>query len=180
MKRFFLLLFSILPMIVAAQGHKGTVESCAPTREGKVLYSDKVEVKDSDRQEIFQSIHAWAKENYGKDVFISSVSANKNKGTLFIGSKVELLLNDSEKTIVKYKMRINCQDNGYSVEVTDISYQYSPGGEAKTKTYPAEDVIMGNGKGNTVTAIKDPVLFCNATYFFVESLFADVYDAVEN
>jgi hypothetical protein len=39
---------------------------------------------------------------------------------------------------------------------------------------------MGNGKGNTVTAIKDPVLFCNATYFFVESLFADVYDAVEN
>ena len=131
MKRFFLLLFSILPMIVAAQGHKGTVESCAPTREGKVLYSDKVEVKDSDRQEIFQAIHAWAKENYGKDVFISSVSANKNKGTLFIGSKVELLLNDSEKTIVKYKMRINCQDNGYSVEVTDISYQYSPGGEAK-------------------------------------------------
>ena len=73
MKRFFLLLFSILPMIVAAQGHKGTVESCAPTREGKVLYSDKVEVKDSDRQEIFQAIHAWAKENYGKDVFISSV-----------------------------------------------------------------------------------------------------------
>jgi len=117
MKRFFLLLFSILPMIVAAQGHKGTVESCAPTREGKVLYSDKVEVKDSDRQEIFQSIHAWAKENYGKDVFISSVSANKNKGTLFIGSKVELLLNDSEKTIVKYKMRINCQDNGYSVRL---------------------------------------------------------------
>ena len=66
MKRFFLLLFSILPMIVSAQGHKGSVESCAPTREGKVLYGDKVEVKDSDGQEIFKAIYAWEKERNGK------------------------------------------------------------------------------------------------------------------
>jgi len=74
-------------------------------------------------------------------------------------------------------MRINCKDGGYTIELSDITYQYNPEDEKKLKSYPAEDVIIGNGKGNKVTEIKDPLLFCNATYFFAESLFADVFDA---
>ena len=177
MKKIILFLFAMLPLLVLAQGHKGTVESCAPTKNSKVCYSDEIEIKEASQTDLFNSIHKWAKDNYGKDVFISSVSANKNKGTIFIGSKVELLLNDKDKTILKYKMRINCKDGGYTIELSDITYQYNPEDEKKLKSYPAEDVIIGNGKGNKVTEIKDPLLFCNATYFFVESLFADVFDA---
>lgn len=177
MKKLVLFILAMLPMIVLAQGHKGTVESCAPMKNRKVCYSDQVEIKGMSSGDLFDAIHKWAKDNYGRDVFISSVSANKNKGTVFVGSKIELLLNKTDKTIIKYKMRINCTDDGYMIEVSDISYQYNPEDETKLKTYPAEDVIAGNGKGNKVTEIKDPVLFCNATYFFVESLFADVFDA---
>ena len=59
-------------------------------------------------------------------------------------------------------------------------YQYDPQNNKKFKTYSAESVIANNGKSNTVALIKDPKLFCNATFFFVENLFADILDAVND
>ena len=172
-KKTILLLLLICPVLAMAQGHKGSVE-------GKVCYSDEVDVEGVKKGELFKAIDKWAKKNYGKDVFLSSVNSSKSKGTIFINSKVELLLNDTDKTIVKYKMRIYCHDEKYNVELTDISYQYDPNNEKKYKTYPAEDVIANNGKSNTIALIKDPLLFCNATFFFAENLFADVFSAADN
>ena len=57
---------------------------------------------------------------------------------------------------------------------------YDPQNNKKFKTYPAESVIANNGKSNTIALIKDPKLFCNATFFFVENLFADILDAVND
>lgn len=179
MKKIIILLLLICPVLVMAQGHKGSVESCAPMKEGKVCYSDDVDVAGMSKGQLFNAIDKWARKNYGKDVFLSSVVSKKSKGTIFINSKVELLLNETDKTIVKYKMRIYCYDGKYNIELTDISYQYDPNNEKKYKTYPAENVIANNGKSNTISIIKDPLLFCNATFFFAENLFGDVFDAVE-
>lgn len=179
-KKIIILLLLICPVLVMAQGHKGSVESCAPMKEGKVCYTDEVDVEGMSKNELFNAIDKWARKNYGKDVFLSSVVSKKSKGTIFINSKVELLLNDTDKTIVKYKMRIYCHDGKYNIEMTDISYQYDPNNEKKYKTYPAENVIANNGKSNTIAIIKDPLLFCNATFFFAENLFGDVFDAVED
>lgn len=177
-KKLLLLLLLICPLLAMAQGHKGSVETCAPMKEGKVCYSDEVEAEGMNKNELFNAIDKWAKKNYGKDVFLSSVTSKKGNGTVFINSKVELLLNDTDKTIVKYKMRIYCHDDKYNIEMTDISYQYDPQNEKKYKTYPAESIIANNGKSNTIAIIKDPLLFCNATYFFAENLFGEVFDAV--
>lgn len=179
-KKIIILLLLICPVLAMAQGHKGNVESCAPMKEGKVCYTDEVDVEGMSKNELFNAIDKWARKNYGKDVFLSSVVSKKSKGTIFINSKVELLLNDTDKTIVKYKMRIYCHDGKYNIEMTDISYQYDPNNEKKYKTYPAENVIANNGKSNTIAIIKDPLLFCNATFFFAENLFGDVFDAVED
>lgn len=178
-KQFIFFCLLLLPLWAAAQGHKGKVEECAPMKEGKVCYSDEVEVEDKNQTELFEAISKWAKKSYGKDYFLSNVVANKSKGTVSINSKVELLLNDTDKTIVKYKMRIYCFDERYTVEVSNIVYQYDPENNKKYKTYPAENVIANHGKSNTVALIKDPLLFCNATFFFVENLFADVYAAAD-
>lgn len=179
-KKLAILLLLICPGLAMGQGHKGNVESCAPMKEGKVCYSDEVDVEGAGKGELFKAIDKWAKKNYGKDVFLSNVTSNKSKGTVFINSKVELLLNDTDKTIVKYKMRIYCYEGKYNIELTDISYQYDPNNEKKYKNYPAENVIANNGKSNTISVIKDPLLFCNATFFFAENLFSEVYDAVED
>lgn len=179
MKKIFLLFLSLCPLLAVAQGHKGSVDECAPMKNGKVCYSDEVEMDQMSKPELFNAINKWAKKNYAKDYFLSNVSSNKNKGTIFVSSKIELLLNDTDKTLVKYKMNIQCFDHRYTIQVSDIVYQYDPENTKKYKTYPAENVIPNNGKSNTVAIIKDPLLFCNATFFFVENLFADVYDAAQ-
>lgn len=178
-KNILFLLLLMCPLLSMAQGHKGSVESCAPMKNGKVCYSDEVDVEGMKKGELFNAIDKWAKKTYGKDVFLSSVTSNKSKSTININSKVELLLNDTDKTIVKYKMRIYCHDEKYNIELTDISYQYDPMNDKKYKTYPAENVIANNGKSNTIAVIKDPLLFCNATFFFAENLFGEVFDAAQ-
>ena len=173
-KNILFLLLLMCPLLSMAQGHKGSVESCAPMKNGKVCYSDEVDAEGMKKGELFNAIDKWARKTYGKDVFLSSVTSSKSKGTININSKVELLLNDTDKTIVKYKMRIYCHDEKYN-----ISYQYDPMNEKKYKTYPAENVIANNGKSNTIAVIKDPLLFCNATFFFAENLFGEVFDATQ-
>ena len=180
MKKLFFLLLIMLPALATAQGHKGEVDECAPMRNGKVCYRDTVHVKDMSQDQIFEVINQWAKKSYAKDIFLSNVNSKKSKGTINVSSKVEMLLNDTDKTIIKYKMKINCHDNYYSAEVSNIVYQYDPQNNKKFKTYSAESVIANNGKSNTVALIKDSKLFCNATFFFVENLFADILDAVND
>ena len=169
----------MMPMLSMAQGHKGEVEECAPMKKGKVCYSDNVEIEETSKLKLFEAINQWAKKNYGKDYFLSNTTSNKKKGSIFVSSKVELLLNDTDKTIVKYKMNIQCFDNRYTIEVSDIVYQYDPKNEKKYKTYPAEEIIANNGKSNRIALVKDPKLFCNATFFFVENLFSEVFDAAQ-
>ena len=178
MKQILIFILITFPLLVTAQGHKGDVKECAPMKEGKICYRDTVHVKDLDQKQIFNIINEWAKKNYGKDIFLSNVSTKKSKGLINISSKIELLLNETDKTTVKYKMKIFCHDNSYVVEVSNIVYLYDPKEEKKYKTYPAESVIANNGESNTIAIIKDPKLFCNATFFFVENLFADILEAI--
>lgn len=171
-------LLVLLPSLAFAQGNKGTIENCAPIVKGKVCYTEQVEMENKTQLELFNNINRWAKEEYGKDVFLSNLSANKKQGTILISSKVELLLDSKAKANIKFRMDIACSDNGYTVKVSNIRYQYDPGVN-KTKLFPAEDIMIDNGKGNKVELVKEPVLLCNATYFFVEGLFGDVFDAAK-
>ena len=59
----------ICPVLAMAQGHKGSVESCAPMKEGKVCYSDEVDVEGVKKGELFKAIDKWAKKNYGERCF---------------------------------------------------------------------------------------------------------------
>lgn len=43
-----------------------------PHENGKVCYSDDVEIENTSKLEIFNAINAWAKKSYGKDVFLST------------------------------------------------------------------------------------------------------------
>ncbi|WP_085537142.1 DUF4468 domain-containing protein [Massilibacteroides vaginae] len=174
-----LLLLTILPALCFAQGNKGKAEACAPEKEGKICYTDNINMKDASQSALYKAISKWANEEYGKDIFISNVSCNHSRKTILISSRIELLLNEKETTILKYKMYISCFDNNYKVEVKDLSFQYDPDNAKRLRTYPAESVIADNGKGNKVPSIKNPELFCNATFFFVEGLLDDVYLAAK-
>lgn len=177
MKKYLIGIFTLFHVLTMAQGHKGSVDNCAPMKNGKVCYTDEVEMPGMSRKDLFNAIHAWAKKNYAKDVFLSNVAVNKAESSILVSSKIELLLTDSIKTRLSYKMTITCNDGYYLCELKDIRYQYDADNNKRYKTYAAEEVIADNGLSNTAETVKDPVLFCNATFFFVESLFADVHTA---
>lgn len=118
-------------------------------------------------------------KNYAKDILYSNVATNKKKHTIMVQSKVELLLNETDKTLVSYCLKIECKEGMYRCQLTDISYQYDPYNKKKYKNYPAEDVIVNGGKGNKVGIIKDPKLFCNATFFYAENLFGEVFNSLD-
>ncbi|MCD8176432.1 MAG: DUF4468 domain-containing protein [Tannerellaceae bacterium] len=172
-KRQFALLLSLLIPSFLFAGNEGN--TCSPVKEGKICYTDEVKLNGSDRAEVFQAFHQWAKKEYGKDVFLSNVSENRSKGTLLISTKIELLLTDEVKTQVKYKLYITCDHNKYTIEARNIKYIYEPELVKRYRTFAAEDVIMDGGKANQSPLIADPQLFCEGTHFYFTNLFAEIY-----
>jgi len=81
MKKILLLIYMMFPVLVMAQGHKGEVDECAPMKNGKVCYSDDVEIENTSKLEIFNAINAW----------VLSVSFNNNS-TLELTKMVPLFL----------------------------------------------------------------------------------------
>ena len=51
MKKILLLIYMMFPVLVMAQGHKGEVDECAPMKNGKVCYSDDVEIENTSKLE---------------------------------------------------------------------------------------------------------------------------------
>ena len=49
MKKILLLIYMMFPVLVMAQGHKGEVDECAPMKNGKVCYSDDVEIENTSK-----------------------------------------------------------------------------------------------------------------------------------
>jgi len=178
MKKLVLLILLFFSMnIIWASGIEE--KPCAPLKNGKVCYSYDIKANNKSKVKLFEAISKWATKKYGSDLFFSNVSSNKNKGSVLISSKLELLLNDDDKTFIKFKVRIDCHDNRCAMDITDIVYQYDPNEEKRFKVYPAEDVIGNNGTNNKVAIIKDPVLFCNATLFFADGLMNEVVNAIK-
>ena len=174
MRKLLLLAAFIIPLLCNAQGKRSSsAKTCAPTVNGKICYVDKVNMTNVSQEELFSVINKWAKRKYG-NIFVSNIASDKAKGTIFVSSKVELLMSKREKTFMKFKMYITCTNENYVIVVTDIAYQYeNPDG--KKRTYLAEEVIINEGKENKVSVIKDPLLFCNATRDFVDNLFGDIF-----
>ncbi|MCD8192961.1 MAG: DUF4468 domain-containing protein [Tannerellaceae bacterium] len=179
MGRKFVLLSCLLSFIGFADLQAQLAPDCPPVKEGKICYADEVQVAGVTKDNLYRIISAWAKKNYGKDFFVSNLSANRSKGTIFVSSKVEMSLDGKDKTGIKYRLYITCNDDHYKIEMSDIVYVYDRKNERKFRTYPAEDVILNKGDGNTVAVIQEPQLFCQATLFHAQNIFNEVYDAVK-
>ncbi len=181
MKKLLLLLILLCPLMGQAQGNKSSIHQCSPMKDGKICYVDAVDMDGMSQEKIFKGISKWANHNYGKDIFLSNVVTNKKNHTIMVYSKVKLLLNEEEtdKTLVTYRLEIACKEGSYTCRLTDITYQYNPNSHRNFINFPAEDVIANGGRDNKVAIIKDPKLFCNATFFFAENLFGDVFNSLD-
>lgn len=113
----------------------------------------------------FQSLKEWAKEQYGKDPFISSVRYDSKRNEIIAKSRIELLLppdskNVIENFIMRYRVNGYIFDDRCVLEITDITYMYQKVEGYKSKSLPkivkAEDFITDTAiaRDDELTEIK--------------------------
>jgi hypothetical protein len=142
----FMLLFTASYAQVVKQGQK--FEDVAVVN-GKVVFLKEIPLKKNFSKDFnFKLLKDWARKNYGKDPFISSVRYDEKNYEIIAKSRIELLLPANSKG-VREKMTMRYRVNGFLfqdkcvLEITDISYMYqNTSGEDKLpRVIRAEEFI---------------------------------------
>lgn len=110
--------------------------------DGKVAFLKEIPSPEKySRSANFQKLKDWAREEYGKDPFISSVRYDSRRYEIIAKSRIELLLpidskNIQEKFIMRYRVNGYIFPDRCVLEVTDISYMYQKVNGDASKSLP--------------------------------------------
>lgn len=99
-----------------------------PEIDGKVILEKHLNL-DVDAASSYQLLKFWAKDNYGRDPFISSVRYDDASNSITAKSRIELLLEaDSqgvrEKVVMRYRIDARIQGGKCIVSFRELSYMY--------------------------------------------------------
>lgn len=98
--------------------------------QGKIVFLKEIPTKKGISPDAsYNTLKDWAKDNYGRDPFISSVRYDNRNKEIIAKSRIELLLPPNasgvrEKMIMRYRINSFIFDNKCVLEITDISYLY--------------------------------------------------------
>lgn len=135
---------------------QGQIFTTIPVVDNKVVFIREVPQKKGLSSEAsYNIIRDWAKNNYGRDPFISSIRYDAKNLEIIAKSKVELLLPSNsngvrEKMIMRYRINVFIFQNKCVMEVTEISYLYENtkyNSSTLPKVIRAETFISDNAVG---------------------------------
>ena len=129
-----------------------------PVVNGKVVFLKEIPLKKGFSKDAnYELLKDWAKKNYGKDPFISSVRYDARNFEIIAKSRIELLLPANSKG-AREKMTMRYRVNGFLfqdkcvLEIRDITYMYqNTSGEDKlpkvirAEEFITDDIIDANG-----------------------------------
>lgn len=160
---------------------QGQLFSSVPVVDGKVVFLKEIPLKAGiSREANFQILKEWARANYGKDPFISSVRYDNNKEEIIAKSRIELLLPANgkgirEKMVMRYRVNAFMFNDKYVLEVKEIAYLYDNPGNDKMlpKVIRAEDFITDTeiAKADNLQEIKQNTR--KSTFYFLNELGKD-------
>lgn len=132
MNRYLLfMLYCFISISVSAQIiRKGDLFTKVYLVNDKVVFIKEIPSnKGISKEANFKILRDWAKENYGRDPFISSIRYDAKNTEFIAKSKIELLLPQNsqgirEKMIMRYRINGFLSGDKCILEITDISYLY--------------------------------------------------------
>lgn len=146
MKKFLLLLFFCLPMLVMAQTDEKYLTGAVPVVDGKVTFSTQLQVPALSQEQMFETALNWAK-NYFKtdDKFNARVLySNKEEGMIAAAGEEYIVFSSSalslDRTRIYYQFLITCHPGKCDLEMTRIRYLYDEARDGGEK-YTAEEWI---------------------------------------
>lgn len=98
-----------------------------PIINGKVVFVKEVKLQGKSVEQNYELLKKWAKENYGKDPFVSSVRYDSRKNEVVGKSRIELVLPENskgerEKMVMRYRIDAFLFDDKCVLEISDMSY----------------------------------------------------------
>jgi hypothetical protein len=100
-----------------------------PLENGKVVFRRELKLNSANEEANFEALRVWARDNYGKDPFISSVRYDRKNMLITAKSRIELLLplnskNIREKIVMRYRIDVNLVGKQCTVVFREISFLY--------------------------------------------------------
>lgn len=138
------LLLIVISILFSLSGHaqivrKGELFTKVDEVGGKVVFIKEIPIKSNKTlNDNYQRLKEWAKENYARDPFISSIRHDSKNHEFVAKSKIELLLPQNskgirEKMIMRYRVNGFIIDGKCVLEITDISYLHESSKQSEVK-----------------------------------------------
>lgn len=187
MKHIILTIIGLLSVALASAqiAKDGELFTDVKTVDGNVVFIKEINLPDRDSS-TFSKLREWAKENFGKDPFVSSVRYDAKNMEIIAKSRIELLLppdskNVKEKVVMRYRLNAFIFQNKCVLEVKSISYMLDASKKALVKqtVQKAEDMIV-----DSVIKTDDPLFELKkntqkSTIYFLNELALGLEKAME-
>lgn len=118
-----------------------------PVIKNKIVFLKEVKLQEITPEEGYTKLKEWARENYGRDPFISSVRYDDDKSEIVAKSRIELVLPENsqrirEKVVMRFRVDGFIFEDKCVLEISELSFLHDT---AKDKNLPrfirAEDFI---------------------------------------
>lgn len=174
------------PIVCSAQIVKdGQSISDVTTFEGKVVFLKELKLNNPNAEQSYLLLKEWARENFSKDPFVSSVRYDAKNKEIIAKSRIELVLPPNSKgvretIIMRYRVNGFIFQNKCVLEVKDITYMYNSSKEKNAqKIFKAEEMITDSALKEQGTLMELKANTKKGTIYFLNELVLGLKSAVQ-
>lgn len=143
MKQLLFLLFFI-PVFLSAQEEKQYLAGAVTETDGKVIFIREIDAPSLSQKQIYDKMLTWAEGRFNNDKN-RIVYTNQADGDIAaIGEDYLVFSNTAlslDRTLMSYKMTIECRDQACTLKITGIRYTYNVSYQREPEKYVAEEWI---------------------------------------
>lgn len=138
----FLLLF--IPAFLSAQEEKQYLAGAVPETDGKVIFSREINAPSLSQKQIYDRMLNWAEGSFNSDKN-RIVYTNETEGDIAATGEDYLIFSSTalslDRTLMSYKMTIECLEQTCLLKITAIRYIYNVSYQRDPEKYQAEEWI---------------------------------------
>lgn len=144
MKKLLLLSLLFVPCLLSAQEDGKYLAGAVPEEDGKVVFTKEVSNSALTKEQMYYSLHEWAKQFFGKEGR-RLVYLDKDKGSIAAVGEEYIVFQNTvlslDRTLMDYRVTIECRDHAATVRLTGIRYEYNVSYQKEPEKYVAEKWI---------------------------------------
>ncbi len=138
------ILFLIFSCNLKAQTDLKYLAGAVPEVNGKVIFSDTLQLSGKNTTQIYENVLMWARANYNTEES-RIVYTDQTKAVISCRGKSELIFSSSalslDRAFMNYQLNLFCRDNACRIEMKSITYEYNVSNKQEPEKYSAEKWI---------------------------------------